>query len=114
MARLLSGYNEKIAKYTQAMDELQNQAMKKPKDNLVYAIVAFVLSPFGIPALIYATRVDEHWYEGRPQEAEDASKSAKTWSIVSYLFYGITIVFAICMYILSFILQIFAVIMEEM
>lgn len=96
------------------METLNNQAMKKPKDNLVYAIVAFVLSPFGIPSLIYATRVDEHWYEGRPQEAEAAAKSAKRWAIISYVFYGATIVFAICMYILSFMLQIFATVIEEL
>ncbi|MDO4320256.1 MAG: CD225/dispanin family protein [Bacteroidales bacterium] len=61
------------------------QTLVKPDSYLVWAILTTVLCclPFGIVAIVYASKVDGLWSGGRYQEAEDASRKAKTWSITA-------------------------------
>ena len=61
-----------------------NPAMK-PNTNLVWAILTtlFCCLPFGIVSIVYAAKVDSLWYAGNYAEAQDASKKAGTWAIVS-------------------------------
>lgn len=68
------------------MENINNQVQVKPTNNLGYAMAAYILfSPFGIPALIYAIRVNKLWYSGRHAEAEHASKSAMKWCKISLI-----------------------------
>lgn len=68
--------------------------MPPPDNNLVWAILATVLCciPFGIVAIIKASKVEELWYQGRHEEAQKAADDAKKWSIYSALSVGIIIV----------------------
>jgi len=61
-----------------------NPAMK-PNTNLVWAILTtlFCCLPFGIVSIVYAAKVDSLWYAGNYAAAQDASKKAGTWAIVS-------------------------------
>ena len=43
----------------------------------------FCCWPFAIPALVYGSKVDKLYYQGRKAEAWEASKNAKKWCIVS-------------------------------
>ncbi|MBQ7467679.1 MAG: CD225/dispanin family protein [Bacteroidales bacterium] len=57
----------------------------KPNTNLVWAILTtlFCCLPFGIVSIVYAAKVDSLWYAGNYAAAQDASKKAGTWAIVS-------------------------------
>lgn len=57
----------------------------KPRNYLALSILAtlFCCLPFGIPAIIFSAQVDSHWNGGRYQEAQEASRKAKTWMLVS-------------------------------
>lgn len=59
--------------------------MVKPDSGLVWAILTtlFCCLPFGIVAIVKASQVDTFWGAGRYQDAQNAAKSARTWSIVS-------------------------------
>ena len=59
--------------------------MPQPNIMLVWAILVtiFCFLPFGIPAIVYAAKVNSLWATNRKQEAYDAAKSARTWVIVS-------------------------------
>jgi hypothetical protein len=39
--------------------------------------------PFGVVSIVKAAKVDALWYQGRYDEAEEASTSAKTWGIIA-------------------------------
>ena len=69
-----------------------------PKTWLIESILAtiFCCLPFGIVGIIYAAKVESSWYAGRKEIALNASKSAKTWTLVA-LFSGIT---AVVLYII--------------
>ena len=57
----------------------------KPNNYLALSILAtiFCCWPFGIPAIVNAARVDKFWREGDNELAEEASKKAKRWTIIS-------------------------------
>lgn len=57
----------------------------KPSNFLVWAILStiFCCLPFGIVAIVMAAKVDNLWNTGHYQEAEDASRKAKTWTLVA-------------------------------
>ncbi len=59
---------------------------KKPNNHLVWAIIVTVLFcwPFGIPAIIQATRVDKYWNAGDYAAAQHASRKAKKWSWIAF------------------------------
>lgn len=56
-----------------------------PDTWLAWAICATILCclPFGIVAIVYASKVSSKYQQGLYEEAEQASKNAKTWTIVS-------------------------------
>ena len=62
----------------------ENQPIK-PDNNLVWAILSTVLCclPFGIVAILSATKVDSLWAEGKYDESRAAAQNAKKWSIIS-------------------------------
>ncbi len=65
----------------------------KPNNYLVLSILAtiFCCLPFGIPAIVFSAKVDSHWNAGRYLEAQDASRKAKTWMLVSVILGAVAI-----------------------
>ena len=71
-----------------------------PKTWLVESILATILCciPFGIVAIVYATRVESNWYVGNKELALSSSKSAKSWTLVSvFIGLGISLIYIILM-----------------
>ncbi len=72
-----------------------------PKTWLVESILATVLCCIlGVVGIIYAAKVENLWNQGRQVEAFEASKMAKTWTIVAAiigisigLIYGVLVAF---------------------
>ncbi|WP_299228772.1 CD225/dispanin family protein [uncultured Psychroserpens sp.] len=58
---------------------------QRPNSYLALAIISTILCclPFGIVSIIYATKVNSLFEDGKYDEAEKASKNAKTWGLVS-------------------------------
>ncbi|MGB7163982.1 MAG: CD225/dispanin family protein, partial [Mycobacterium sp.] len=62
-----------------------------PPNYLIWSIVTIFLSAFlsilgiipGIVAIVYASRVKPLWAQGLYDQARSASKTARTWAIVS-------------------------------
>lgn len=57
----------------------------KPDSNLVWAILAtlFCCLPFGVAAIVFATKVDSQWYAGDIAGAQRSSRLARNWSLAS-------------------------------
>ena len=57
----------------------------KPSNWLWQSIIATVLCciPFGIVGIVYATKVDSNYYNGRYAEAERAAGKAKIWTLLA-------------------------------
>ena len=67
------------------MAEVQNNKQLPPDNNLVWAILATLLCcwPFGIPAIVNASKVDRLWSSGCHNEAIRAAADAKKWAIIA-------------------------------
>lgn len=68
----------------------------KPESHLAGAIIVTLLCcwPFGIPAIVNASKVDQYWSMQKYDEAWEYSNKAKNWIIVSFilgLFAGVII-----------------------
>ncbi len=52
---------------------------------MIWAILSTIMCcwPCGIPAIIFANKVDSLWNAGRYDEAEAAAKNAKMWTFIS-------------------------------
>ncbi len=57
----------------------------RPSSYLALAIISTILCclPTGIVSIIYATKVNSAYEDGKYDEANRASRNAKTWGIVS-------------------------------
>lgn len=64
-----------------------NQQMPCPSNNLVWAILStlFCCLPFGIVAIVYASKVSGLYASGQYDAAVDAARKAKNWSLWSAL-----------------------------
>ena len=58
-----------------------------PENYLVWAILATILCcwPFGIPAIVYATKVEGLWKRGDKFGAKECSDKARMWCIISLI-----------------------------
>ena len=67
--------------YQQQTYQQPNYQTVPPSSHLVGAILAtlFCCLPFGIPAIVYASKVESRWYAGDHQGAIEASNSARNW-----------------------------------
>jgi hypothetical protein len=69
------------------MDQQINQQTPavQPSNHLAFAIVATALGcfPFGIPAIVNASKVNRLWNQGQYNEAYAASARAKKWSVTA-------------------------------
>lgn len=70
---------------TQTPPSINTNDEQCPDDYLIWAILSTVLCcwPFGIPAIVNATKVEKLWNLGNKTEAKQRSEKAKKWSIVS-------------------------------
>lgn len=61
-----------------------NDIKQKPDNFLTWSILstAICCMPSGIVAIIYANKVDALWGAGKYDEAEDAAKKAKMWTLI--------------------------------
>ena len=57
----------------------------RPSSYLALAIISTILCclPTGIVSIIYATKVNSAYEDGKYDEANKASKNAKTWGFIS-------------------------------
>jgi heme/copper-type cytochrome/quinol oxidase subunit 2 len=55
--------------------------------------------PAGIVSIVYSTKVSGLWAQGRYQEAQDASRNAKKWAIISAIVGAVVIVVSIILYV---------------
>ena len=93
-------YNET----TQTPPPINSSDEQCPDNYLVWAILSTVLCcwPFGIPAIVNATKVEKLWNLGNKTEAKQRSEKAKKWSLVSL---GCAVGFVV-LYVLFFIIMI--------
>ncbi|MFD2553913.1 CD225/dispanin family protein [Sphingobacterium tabacisoli] len=65
--------------------------LRPPKTYLVESIITTILCCwiFGIPAIVYASRVEKKFYAGDLAGAESDSKNAKKWIIINLVACGI-------------------------
>ena len=66
----------------------------KPKNYLALSILAtiFCCLPFGIPAIVFAAKVDSYWNAGNYQQSMDASRKARNWMLVSVILGALAII----------------------
>lgn len=78
-----------------------------PKNWLVESILSAVLCcpPFGIVAIVYATKVESYYNLGDYESAEDASKKAKMWTFIAA---GSIVAFAIIYFIIILVVILIA------
>jgi len=85
-------------------NQINNQGYvpAKPNNYLALSIITTVMCcmPLGVVSIIQSTKVDGLYNEGKYQEAEAKSKSAKNWAIAGIVGMGIFWV----LYILLFVL----------
>lgn len=66
------------------MNTIENKP-KRPSSYLALAIISTILCclPTGIVSIVYATKVNSLYEDGKYDEANSASKKAKTWGLIS-------------------------------
>jgi len=71
------------------INQLNNQGNlpAKPNNYLALSIITTVMCcmPLGIVSIIKSTKVDGLYHEGKYQEAEETSKSAKNWAMAGII-----------------------------
>ncbi|MBD0835725.1 CD225/dispanin family protein [Aestuariibaculum suncheonense] len=79
---------------------------QRPNNYLALAIISTILCclPTGIVSIVYSTKVNNLYEDGKYDEAEKASKNAKTWGIVSIVAAAVGVI----IYILIFGVAMFA------
>lgn len=88
--------------FAQAYQQPQQQQPIKPDSNMVLAILTtvFCCLPLGIVAILQANKVDKLYYAGQYDAANEASQSAKKWSIIG----AVLAVIGIVIYVIFFVL----------
>lgn len=72
---------------------MMQQNETPPSSNMVWAILTtlFCCLPFGIVSIVYASKVDSHWYANQRDAARAASKSASNWALAAAITGGVII-----------------------
>lgn len=72
----------------------------KPSNYLVWAILAtiFCCLPFGIVGIVFAAKVNDLWNSGQYQASLEASRKAKTWTLIAI---GVGILSAVLYFVLA-------------
>ena len=65
----------------------QGNVPAKPNNYLALSIITTVMCcmPLGVVSIIKSTKVDGLYHEGKYQEAEETSKSAKNWAMAGII-----------------------------
>ena len=81
----------------------QGNVPVKPNNYLALSILTTVACcmPLGVVSLIKSTKVDGLYHQGRYQEAEETSKSAKNWALAGIITYVVIIVIYILVIFLA-------------
>jgi hypothetical protein len=75
---------------------------QRPSNYLVWAIITiFLCWPFAIPAIVFAAQVNSKFNAGDFQGAEDSSRKARTFALISTILGGIIIVIYIVLIIIG-------------
>lgn len=82
----------------------------RPSSYLALAIISTILCclPTGIVSIIYSTKVNGLYEDGKYEEAQRASKNAKTWGLISIAAAFLVVI----LYVLIFGLAIFGAIAD--
>jgi len=82
-----------------------SSSSQPPKSWLIESILAtlFCCLPFGVAGIIFASKVESHFYAGRIAEANRASADAKKWTMISFWIGIASIVVVIGFYAVIFI-----------
>lgn len=95
------------------MENLNNQTSVRPSSSLVSAIAALILYwPMGIPAVIYAVRVDPLWKNGLHTEARVASATAAKLGLIGVIIGACNIALAFVAGLLYFFVVMGAILSE--
>ena len=80
------GYQQNYQQQNYQQQGFSNQT-PPPANNMVGAILVTILCclPFGIAAIVNASRVESLWYAGNHQAAIDAADKARKWVIASII-----------------------------
>ncbi len=72
---------------TEDTTQTQEQ-LSKPDNHMALAIISIFFSLiFGIIATVYASKVNSLWAQGKYEEAEKASKTAKNTAILGFVMF---------------------------
>lgn len=83
--------NEEVSIFCQScgksLSTESNTELVPPKTWLLESILVtlFCCLPFGIAGIIYASKIETHFYAGRKNEAYRYSEGAKKWVIASFI-----------------------------
>lgn len=82
----------------------------RPSSYLALAIITTILCclPTGIVSIIYASKVNGLYEDGKYHEAQNASKNAKTWGLISIAVSFLVVI----LYVLIFGLAIFGAVAD--
>lgn len=77
--------NPSVGVSTQESQSAQIERETRPNNYLILAIIVTILGcmPAGIVSIVYASRVDRLYNDGRHKEAVKASKKAFKWVVIS-------------------------------
>lgn len=83
----------------------QQPMRMKPDNWLVWAILCtvFCCPPFGVVGIVYAAQVDSYWNQGRFDEAEDAAKKAKKFTLIGVICSAVLCFLYIAVYAVLFL-----------
>ncbi|SDZ08204.1 Interferon-induced transmembrane protein [Micromonospora pattaloongensis] len=99
-----SGYAPQSG-YPQAYGYPASSPGLKPDNYLAWSIVSTIMCcwPMGIPAIVFASRVDSAWIRGDYLGAHEASRKARGWTIASAVTGGVFILGYIAIIALSMV-----------
>jgi Interferon-induced transmembrane protein len=74
---------------------------QQPNTNLVWGILTTLLCcwPLGVVSIVYASKVNGLWFQGRYEEARAASNNARNWAIWSAVSFVVLMIGAIAVMI---------------
>ena len=76
--------------------------MQPPGNYLVWAIFSILMCwPLGIPAIVFSSQVNSKFSSGDYQGAEDSSRKAKLFSLISTIGFGVIVLIYIIVIIIT-------------
>lgn len=81
---------------------------REPESYLVWAVLCTLLCcvPFGIVSIVYATKVNKLWTDGRYPEAQKASRRARRWAVAGAIVGPVVYAAAVIAYVFLVVLAV--------